>query len=324
MWNAFDGDQVFARDAHSTWNVMFDPNGTRIITGGGAPVLNAWDWKGGPVSQWDIDARVMSDVEQSRDGCYLAVSYWGGLPSSKAKPLSEEGIVLLRADRGGFSPVARVEASSREAHFANRDSTFFAQGRDGYVVRVSAETQARTVLPMKGRPKCLSKSDEFLVVQDVEERKAALLRVWHLPTLAEMAVLRFGPANRSELAGRFANCCACFSPDNSVLVGGSIDGTIRFWDTNLFALAEGWRRSGPRKRLAGPGIMVPTGMVLNPDFGKELRVIEQKVSCRGVRMDSAKGLDTVRISSLRQRKNASIETIREEILTWFRERGAQV
>ena len=55
MWNAFDGDQVFARETYGTWNVMFDPNGAgsgywRWRVSARAKCL---DWKGGPVGQWD-------------------------------------------------------------------------------------------------------------------------------------------------------------------------------------------------------------------------------------------------------------------------------
>jgi predicted NACHT family NTPase/WD40 repeat protein len=54
-----------------------------------------------------------------------------------------------------------------------------------------------------------------------------------------------------------------FSPDNKFLASGSLDGTIRIWDMNP----------------------------ASPNFGQCIKVLEQKMQCKGMRMGGAKGLE---------------------------------
>ena len=93
------------------------------------------------------------------------------------------------------------------------------------------------------------------------------------------------------------------------LVSGSKDGTLRFWDARLFVKHDGepsidiieYSSSDLSKITDDPTtwpewwqkckIKVPEGMVPNPDFGRCLRTIEQKLNCRGLRLAGAKGLD---------------------------------
>ena len=84
------------------------------------------------------------------------------------------------------------------------------------------------------------------------------------------------------------------------------DKSIRFWDARPFIPASLLLESGTHgesdegqlqgtthsrlQRMQTQGTKVPTGFTPNPDFGKCLLVIEQKLSCKGLRIDGAKGL----------------------------------
>jgi WD40 repeat protein len=100
-----------------------------------------------------------------------------------------------------------------------------------------------------------------------------------------------------------------YDPSGSLLASGSEDATIRFWDVRPFVT----RRREANTHLVGyissdlstitdnkstwPNwwkecqIDVPEGLLPNPDFGKCLLTIEQKLNCRGLQLARAKGLE---------------------------------
>jgi WD40 repeat protein len=131
--------------------------------------------------------------------------------------------------------------------------------------------------------------------------------VWELSSSKKILELDVSPSNE-ELRIRREIGDVAFDQSGTILAGGFFDGSLRFWDARPFVN----RKGEPHISLAGhhppdlssisndpaswPGwwqeckINVPQGMVPNPDFGKCLRVIEQKLSCQGLRIDGAKGL----------------------------------
>jgi len=100
-----------------------------------------------------------------------------------------------------------------------------------------------------------------------------------------------------------------FNPAGTLLIGGFYDKSIRFWDARPFVA----RNDEPKidiveytsTDLSGltddPStwpdwwqkckIKVPQGTIPNPDFCKCLRVIEQKLSYKGLQITGAQGLD---------------------------------
>ena len=127
------------------------------------------------------------------------------------------------------------------------------------------------------------------------------MELWHAGRRIRVAALRFGSQIRlrdEARGGRGYNNNICYSIDDYVLVGGSDDGTTRFWDARLFVTPE---EVGPNiqmdeysppdtsnmteDRQTWPAwwqetrIDVPVGFLPNPSFGRQMRVQEQKVIC---------------------------------------------
>jgi WD40 repeat protein len=323
LWNAFDGSPVFVRSgAHENWTMCtaIDRNGARIFTGGGMEdnALKVWDRAGNPIAEWGLEVSQVDGISQSSDGQYLALSYWdrpylGG--ERKVTFPEDTGVILLRLNGNGFSRLATLRAYGTTLPFAKEGYRFFTYG-GGCALSVDASTQETTVLPIAGVPLCLSTNEDLLVVQDRTPDRALSLRVWHLPARIEMASLHVG-ASADPI---YASCCACFSPDGSILIGGSSDGSIRFWDTRLFIGADD-KKPEIAASPAYNKLTIPEGMRPNPEFGKEIRRVEQKVSCKGLVLVGVKGLRSTRVAwdrDLTWPKND------QDVLDWFRERGAIV
>ena len=96
---------------------------------------------------------------------------------------------------------------------------------------------------------------------------------------------RLTPGGRGDIS---------FDPSGALLIGGFEDKSIRFWDARPFIpntegvgsseeVPDWWQKTKPA---------VPKGMRPNPSFGESLRVIEQKLSCKGLRIAEAKGLNS--------------------------------
>jgi predicted NACHT family NTPase/WD40 repeat protein len=129
------------------------------------------------------------------------------------------------------------------------------------------------------------------------------------------------------------------APDSTLLASGSQDATIRFWDIRLYVSCDGEPHINilgytPPNLSAitddpttwpewwqGCKINVPEGMMPNPDFGKCLRTITQKLKCQELRLAGAKGLDAKGFLIKSQRQG--IDYQREGTLgEWLAERGA--
>lgn len=113
-----------------------------------------------------------------------------------------------------------------------------------------------------------------------------------------------------------------------LLVTGSSDASIRLWDARPFVDPNGEPHINIAKYTppnlstitddpaTWPGwwqeckIDVPDGMMPNPDFGKCLRTIEQRLNCQGLRVAGAKGLDVEALTGA------------GTLGTWLAERGA--
>src|SRR5215472_1650577 len=168
----------------------------------------------------------------------------------------------------------------------------------------------------------ISENDQLLAVR-TSKLEEAQLEIWYLPSPTKLTTLAFGPKSVAR-DHRYRRCKACFTSDGSRLVGGSDDCTMRIWDTRLFcpAPAQQVRSSNPvgdrQKRLT-----VPRGMQANPEFGKLLHVVEHKTSCKGLHLERARGIATIKIAG-REAHGAGQNRVEQEILQWFRERGAVI
>jgi hypothetical protein len=131
--------------------------------------------------------------------------------------------------------------------------------------------------------------------------------------------------------------CLAFHPRYCLLISGHEDAIIRLWDARPFVTLSGephinmaeytppnlsiitddpatWPKWWQKCKID-----VPEGMVPNPDFGRCLRTIEQKLNCKGLRLAGAKGLHVVVGTKFYD------ETYEEENVTlgeWLAERGA--
>jgi hypothetical protein len=222
---------------------------------------------------------------------------------------------------------------------------FSARNKQGYVAILDADNPRKVRrINVNGSPVCGSQSDELLVVRTgIEEPGIAArriahdaeLQVWHIGRNTHLTTVRFGPQNRllrGEEEFQFRRCDACFARDDSVLIGGADDGTVRFWDMRLFVTRGGNPQPAiecaatdlsmvSEDRANWPewwqrcGIEAPENMLPNPDFGKELRVIGLKMNCNGLQLKGVKGLGSVVVPGMDQPTAA-------EVRQWFRDRGA--
>jgi WD40 repeat protein len=153
----------------------------------------------------------------------------------------------------------------------------------------------------------------------------------HLPSLVK--VMEFDVVAKAQGRPRRELCDLIFNPNGTLLACGFIDGKIRLWDARPFINKDG----SPHIDLSYSGsddpsftsdnpaawpdwwqkckIEVPQGMFPNPGFGKLLRIIEQKLSCKGLLIQGAKGLD---ISIKVPEEYRSRTTLK----AWLRARGA--
>jgi predicted NACHT family NTPase len=113
----------------------------------------------------------------------------------------------------------------------------------------------------------------------------------------------------SELSVDMAVRCLALNPYGYLMATGSANGMIKLWDVRpfvthvrepltemmedtpavLFAISDDpatWPEWWQKCKIDVPERMVP-----NPDFGKCLRTIEQKLNCRGLQLAGAKGLN---------------------------------
>jgi hypothetical protein len=315
MWDVVEGKEIFFQnDAFKDWTVhgVWDAHRSRILAVGGlkSSALKAFDRNGRLIGRWEVPGDQTNRIALSIDGRYGVASYW--YREIEHPGNADFGIVLFRcSDQGEICIINRVECPSWRVFFANTVNRVFATGENRHVVAIDVENGGSEELGIKGGPRCISADDELLVVDPVQQgtKLEAKLQLWHLPTCSKLAEVAFG----QQLGNQpFRKLDAEFSPDGTMLIGGSDDGTVRMWDTRLFrALPAG----GARARKRRSKITVPEGMERNPNFGKEIRVIKPKITCAGLRLNGAKGLASVQISGL------SLEN-EEAVIEWFVARGA--
>jgi NACHT-associated inactive Restriction Endonuclease 1/NACHT domain/Pentapeptide repeats (8 copies)/Domain of unknown function (DUF4062)/WD domain, G-beta repeat len=332
MWDAMDGNQLFRQDhCHHDWviGIALDASGTRIMTAGGVEnhALKMWDLRGAMTRQWELPGNQANSVSQSKDGKFVVISWWDRTELTAFKrSLKSRGTILFHCSRDGdLTGPAVFEESSWIVFFGQTSPRFYTLNKKGQITAIDADSGTKTVFKIVGAPICLSNNDELLVVQPDDTPAEAIIEIWHLPATVKLCNMQFGPENRPGRQHPQRRCYAAFSPDGSILIGGSDDGTIRFWDTAI--LIPGEADGSKVSRSTSPTwwqkakIHVPGGMQPNPNFGREIRVLEQRVSCKGLRLDNAKGLDTLQIAELDSKEG---KTRMQAVIEWFRERGAVI
>jgi hypothetical protein len=348
MWKVPEGSAVFFKDhAYRHWvvDIAYDVERQRIITAGGIDdqPLKVWDPRGNFIGQWKLGTANQANRVSIASGCrYVLVSHVDRSVDSDAKWVT--GVSLCRCLPDGELALFRNLAwPNWNVCFLNKDARFYAQNRQGYVAIYDADNPKRVRrLNAKGSPICISHSDEIIAVvagggheKRTKERPDAELQLWHIGSNAHLMTLRFGPQQQypSSVSSRSRDLDACFAQDDSVLIGGSDDSTLRFWDVRLFVTSDGLPQpavecSATDRSLISEdcaswpqwwqrlGIDPPEGMLPNPDFGKELRVIEVKMNCNGLQLKGVKGLSSVTVPGVQEPTAAKMRQ-------WFRERGAR-
>src|SRR5262249_38435554 len=287
--------------------IILDVNRKTITTAGGIDdkAIKIWDMKGLPVAEYEVPGNQANGISQSKDGNYVVTSWWDRreeLSREKRKERKNEkeiGTALFHSSEGGkLTPISTIDEYSWLVFFNSTGEYFFTQNSD-QIALIKIKDNSKQFLPIRGGPICVSSDDKLMIVLAREVEDAAL-QIWHLPTIKKLFEMRLPPPPAQFWS--VDRLCAAFSRNGSLLISGLDDGTIYFWNTVLFIPDE--TDKSTINRRAWPAwwqnakIDVPRGMHPNPEFGQAIRVLKQKLNCKGLRLDNAKGLETVRIAGL--------------------------
>ena len=348
LWSAATAESLFMIKAHEHWviDIAFDVvRDTLITTGGmGKGPLRVWNKSGQRVARWDASgANQANRLSVSSIANLAVVSYW-----DRKREMGGEHALVRLSDRS-IDTVRTFRFPAWDVLMAPDGRRFAASlelsSDSGVGIYDLENARLQHATRLGDSPKCFIESDEVLVVgqrDTLESRKARLsCHVSSTRDGASMAELLFGPGLPSNNPGeRLRESDISYSSTTRVLVGGADDGTVRIWDARLWLTPEGlpklpldesrpvdlgamlgsesawpaWAR-GPVSRPAG-------GLVPNPEFGKLLRLQEQRVICDGLRLDDAIGLSTVVISGMPFTRQSDAQ-LRGRVLAWFVERGAE-
>jgi WD40 repeat protein len=232
MWRVPEGSAVFFKDqAYFGWvvDIAYDAERQRIFTSGGVDdqPLKTWDLRGNLIRQWELGSANQANwVSVSSDCSYIVVSHADRHGSNWAL-----GISLFRClPDGELTLVRNLAWQNWYVFMLHKTARYFALNRQGYVAIYDPDKPKRVRrFNIKGWPTCCSHSDELLAVQKHgPEGPDGELQVWHIGGNAHLTTVRFGPQNRllrGDGEFHFRRCDACFAPDDSVLIGGSDDGT---------------------------------------------------------------------------------------------------
>jgi WD40 repeat protein len=304
-----------------TMGVSFHPDGKRLAVAGGIRggirILNTDTGK--QVKFYDHPLQT-NRVIYSPDGEICAASAWArqGRKTNQGLYKLPGPIVVDTRSEKVWTTSDEITVDTWGLAFSSDSRTLFLGDFKGRVIVCDIPSKRRVgecylsadadvVGPYAGRVWGLAASPSNHLLACFYTSKVFLRS---LPSLGEVLQLEFPPGVVSR---EFRNLRGypgdvAFDPNGKLLAGGHHE-TIVLWDARLFIKRSGEPHINIVEYLPpelgaisdDPGtwpdwwqrckIEVPEGMVPNPDFGKCLRVIEQKLRCEGLQIIGAKGLD---------------------------------
>lgn len=332
MWDSTTGNNLFLRNDcyRPGWinGIILDVHEKKIMTAGGIDndPVKSWNMQGLPIARYQIPpANQANGICRSKDGNYVLVSWWNrNEVFETAKRKKGAGTCLFQSSpTGELTQIALFKESSWHVFFDSTDTYFFTQNSENRVTLINVKDKSKKVLPMVGSPLCVSNNDELLVVAAADYRT---LEIWNLPASKKIFVMPFPVVDPRERIS-LLRLCATFARNSSLLIAGSDNGIIYFWNTVLFIPDKAGKKSKPNPRVwpawwQNAKINIPKGMQPNPEFGQEIRALKHTLNCKGLRLDKVKGLETVRIAGLN--RDVPRTEGKRHIIDWFHERGAEI
>lgn len=253
LWNAATGEALGTLDGHTgiVWDVAFSPDGKMLASVSNDQTLKIWDWRNKTLlTSLDFPGAVCS-VRFSPDGQTLAV---GGVDVPEGqieraaiwtyavgswKPLLKfpeylNIIALAYSPKGGVL-IGGGTSRNVQVWNAGNGERLFTLNHAHQVFKAAISPSDSTVA---------TATCENVLYPECAEGSVWL---WDLPTGKLLKRLTGFPNFVEQVA---------FTPDGSVLVAASLDGTLRFYDTSDYKL---------QFELTAPGGV--SALALSPDGG---------------------------------------------------------
>ena len=353
LWSSLTGDVVRrAKNIFPNWvtGVAFSPKSDQIaIVGGlGSGGVCLWNWESGsePSLLFQYPAQT-NRICYSPDGKTLASSVWDrGYVSQQMKVQVKNALVTDIGSQETLVIKPGFKEGTWGIAFAPNGERLFIGDFNGDIFIYDVSLKKISSRIFQEYPSDKQKIDKRVhgITTNYKHNFIAAysgskITIWSLDNFAlvlqfpvfsasEFIEERLTPGGRGDIT---------FDPTGTLLVGGfEDDNPYRFWDARPFVTVSGQPQPGPldysRTNLTEDTgdvaswpewwqeakIKPPQGMYPNPDFGRCLRIIEQKLSCKGLQITRAKGLDAKLSADQRVFFEKGVDTVGK----WLLERGA--
>ena len=359
LWNSQTGERFRRVDnIFPNWvtGVSFSPKGDELaIVGGlGSGGIKLWNWLTGeePKLLFQYPAQT-NHVCYSHDGKALASSVWDrGYVSQRLKVQVKNALLV---DMQCLEPTI-IKSDFKEGTwgiaFAPDGKRLFIGDFNGDIFIFSVEHKKMFSRIFQQHPLDKRRIDRRVHAIAINSKyqlvagySGGKITIWNIENLAPLLQLdvfpttelieeRLTPGGRGDIA---------FDPSGTVLAGGFEDKSIRFWDARPFIPAglslesnthseslEGQARGATHsesQRMQTQRTKVPSGLTPNPNFGKCFLVIEQKLSCKGLQVNGAKGLNAKLSADQKIFMEKGINTLGQWLVargaSWFQEQAGK-
>jgi predicted NACHT family NTPase len=352
LWNSLNGD-IFrkAENIFPNWvtGVTFSSTSDEIaIVGGmGTGGVSVWNLGTSKEPHWLYQYPAQTNrVCYSPDGTLLASSVWDRGYVSKQMKVQVKNALVIDVNSGEPSIImSNFQEGTWGIAFSPDGKRLFLGDFNGDIFIYDLNLKKLSSRIFQKHPPDKGKIDKRVHGIAINHKynfvaaySGAKISFWSLNNLAlifqlgvfsasEFIEERLTPGGRGDIT---------FDPTGTLLVGGFEDKSIRFWDVRPYIASTGQEEFD----IAGYGHMnfpesvketvpqvnwwqnaklnVPEGMLPNPHFGRCIRVIEQKFSCKGLRIAGARGLD----EKLSSDQKVFIEKGVDTLGKWLVARGA--
>jgi hypothetical protein len=330
IWDMATGTELLTIGGHRhiVQDARWNPDGTLFASSGEDGTVRLWNGATFEATAQITSNEMHFDVAFAHDGSRLATSGSSGNVAIW-DVIGTEPVELLRFKSGNphsYSPIFYGDGTRCVCCGNNGVITIWDIARNAILTKQIIQASAEYLALSPDERILAAPSFTFVTARNAND----LAGVWKRSYNISLRIPRFSPDGRllfvSCVRGvlvlraedgaeimmfRTEERCIGIdlSPDGTLLAAGSANSNIHFWDARPFVAANGEPRINiveytPPDLAAlsddpatwpewwqGCKLDVPAGLLPNPDFGKLLRRIEQRMSCKGLRLAGAKGLD---------------------------------
>jgi WD40 repeat protein len=242
VWNVTTGEEVYILSGHEDWiiNVIFTPDGRRLVSLGRDRQVNVWDLPSGepgasapggrrlaPRWTWKPGTNSVCGVAVSSNGAHVA---FGG-------PTADGNVRVYDLTTGDLLHTLRGDYRTVSVAFSPDGRRLASAGYDG-IVRLWDTTTGHEVLSLRGHDDIVGR---VLFSPDGQRLAAAIadgmVKIWDASPFDEKSQPHIRSIGVQE--GEFYGLD--FSPDSRWLASASTDGLIKLWDPQTGNLVRAFR-----------------------------------------------------------------------------------